>query len=239
MLRISVAHIQRESTGHPAIKQNTPTVTVGVGAAGEESSASYFFLLPVISQGPQHTGMLPIVTQQTQPVTQQVQQQSAQLCTTWQQVESPVVQEMQTPSEVFSTVHMQQQKLQQQTQVPFIMTLQPTIWPICIMHRFCTMETATGSLQLQWILTPVLHFSNLMTPRGTIIMFGAVGIIDGKDGVVIGLPTMVGIIPIMPVRSIVIEEETTGETPFHQPPRGPRSTRPWAAAVFILQYLRA
>jgi len=39
---------------------------------------NYFFLLTMVSQGPQQTGMPPMVTQQTQPVTQQLQQQSAQ-----------------------------------------------------------------------------------------------------------------------------------------------------------------
>jgi hypothetical protein len=67
-------------------------------------------------------GMPPMVTQQTQPVTQQLQQQSAQHWTTWQQVASPVVQWMHTPSAVFSTVQTQQQKFTEQTVWPFIVT---------------------------------------------------------------------------------------------------------------------
>jgi hypothetical protein len=111
--------------------------------------AVYFFLLVTVSQGPQQTGMPPIVTQQTQPVTQHVVQHSAQAWTTWQQVASPVVQLMQTPSDVFSTVQTQQHMLTQQTFWPFIMTQQPTIWPACIWQRLCTIEMATLSVQQQ------------------------------------------------------------------------------------------
>jgi hypothetical protein len=105
-------------------------------------------------------------------------------------------------------------------------------------------------------LTPVLHFSNLMTPRGTIIMLGTAGIIAGIVGVVIGLPDMVGIIPIMLARSIVIEEETTEKLLFTSrhvvqgapvlglaphPALSPagRGKGEGAAAVFFLQLLMA
>jgi hypothetical protein len=168
---------------------------------------AYFFLLVIVSHGPQQTGMPPMVTQQTHPVTQQAVQHSAQAWTTWQQVASPVVQLMHTPSVVFSTVQTQQHMLMLQTVCPFIITQQPTICPACIWHRFWTIETATLSVQQQWILTPLGHFSIFTVPRGTIIMLGTAGITPGMVGNVSGLP-VIGVMPdmpIMPVRSVVME----------------------------------
>ncbi len=113
------------------------------------------------------------------------------------------------PSLVISHLHMHIVMLQQQTIMPFIMAQKLTMPPAIMLHRFCIMLHAVGSVQVQATFMPPLHFSNFIVQRGTIIMFGIIG------------AALAGVIPIpvpvpgiaIPGRSIIIALVITG-TPF-------------------------
>jgi hypothetical protein len=88
-----------------------------------------------------------------------------------QQFSSPLVQVTQHPSLVMSHLHIPIIRLQQQTIIPFIMQQQVTIPPAIILHMFCIMAQAEGSLQVQVIFMPPWHFSTFIMQRGTITVF--------------------------------------------------------------------
>ena len=113
---------------------------------------------------------------------------------------SPLVQVMQQPSFVISHLQWPIIRLQQQAIIPFIIMQQLHIPPAIIMQRFCIMPADTLSSQTQVIFMPPAHFSNFMVQRGTIIMFGAIGI-------PVAAPVIVpGPMPVIPadVFSIII-----------------------------------
>jgi hypothetical protein len=98
--------------------------------------------------------------------------------------------------------------LQQHTIMPFIIEQQLTMPPASIWQRFCIMLHAVGSLQPHMIFMPPGHFSNFMVHRGTIIMFGIIGVVPLMGDMPVPIPGM----PI-PARSIIIAVVISG-TPF-------------------------
>jgi hypothetical protein len=89
-----------------------------------------------MSQQPQQTGMLFIMTQQVQPAFIMDDMHSQQDWIIAQQALSPLVQVMHTPLSVISHLHMPIMRLQQQTIMPFIITQQLHMPPASIVHRF-------------------------------------------------------------------------------------------------------
>jgi hypothetical protein len=106
-----------------------------------------------------------------------------------QHLASPLMQLMTQPSLVISHLHMPMVRLQQQTIMPFIMQQQLTMPPPSMVQRFCIIEQATGSSQLQVIFIPPVIFSIFMVQRGTIMKFGAAGVAVGAP--IPGVPGMV------------------------------------------------
>jgi len=150
----------------------------------------------------QQTGVLFIITQQTQPLAMQVLMQSQHDWIILQQLASPLVQVMVQPLGVISHLHMPIVRPQQQTIMPFIMQQQDTMPPASIEQRFCIMLQAVGSSQVQVIFMPLVIFSIFMVQRGTIMKLGVLGAIVGVpigDAPGIPMPGMP-----MPVRSIII-----------------------------------
>jgi hypothetical protein len=76
---------------------------------------------------------------------------------------------MHTPSAVISHVHMPIVRLQQHTIAPFIRQQQLHIELVIMLQRFCSIEHAIGSSQLQMIFMPPAHFSIFIWQRGIII----------------------------------------------------------------------
>jgi hypothetical protein len=117
-----------------------------------------------------------------------------------QQPLSPLVQVMQQPSLVISTLHMPMVMLQQQTTMPFIMQLMLHMPPAIMVQRFCIMVQEVGSVQTQVTFMPPVHFSTLRVQRGTMTMLGAMGVVVP--------PIVADPIPVMPPivigRSIII-----------------------------------
>jgi len=111
-----------------------------------------------------------------------------------QQLLSPLTQVMQTPSLVISHLHMPIVRLQQQTMAPFIMQQQLHLEPAIMEQRFCSMEQAILSSQLQVIFMPPVHFSIFMVQRGIIKPFMA--------GVGAGMPA--------PMPGIIMPEDIIG-----------------------------
>jgi hypothetical protein len=107
---------------------------------------------------------------------------------------------MQTPLSVISHLLMAMVMLQQQTIIPFIMQQQEHIPPAIMVQRFWIMVADIASSLMQVIFMPPAHFSILMVQRGTIIMFGEVGVVEGEPIV----PMPVVPMPIRFVRSIII-----------------------------------
>ncbi len=132
-----------------------------------------------------------------QPALARPAQQSQQHWIMSQQVLSPLVQVTLQPVFVISTLQTPQVRLQVHTGTPFMVKQQETIPPWSIVQRFCTVAQAVVSSQLQVIVIPPVHFSNLKVHRGTMT-------IDPPDtGVMLGIPVIVPIPGIpMPVRSI-------------------------------------
>lgn len=101
------------------------------------------------------------------------------------------------PSLVISSLHAPIIRLQVQTTIPFIMQ-QTLHMPLAIIvQRFCIIVHAAGSSQMQVIFIPPVHFSTFMVHRGTMTMFGAIGML-GED---VGMPMF---IPVIVARSIII-----------------------------------
>jgi hypothetical protein len=148
-------------------------------------------------QTQQQTGVPPIIRQQVQPAFMQAVRQSQQPWIIASQPLSPLVQVTMHPFLVISTLHAPIVRLQQHTVIPFIMQHTLHIPPAIMVHRFCIMAHAVGSSQVQVIFIPPAHFSTFIVQRGTITMFGVVGIV----GAPIGIPVP---IPVIAVRSIII-----------------------------------
>ena len=143
----------------------------------------------VILVVPQQIGVLFMQQQQVQPQAIMVAMQSQQAWIILQHSASPEVQVTQQPSFVISHLHMPIVRLQQQTIMPFIMQQQLTMPPPSMVQRFCIIEQATGSSQLQVIFIPPVIFSIFMVQRGTIMKFGAAGVAVGAP--IPGVPGMV------------------------------------------------
>lgn len=142
----------------------------------------------------QQTGVPPIIMQQVQPAFMHAIMQSQQPWIIASHILSPLVQVTQHPSFVISTLQAPIVRLQVQTTIPFIMQQQETIPPAIIVQRFCIMVQAVGSSQTQVIFIPPAHFSTFIVQRGTMTMFG-----------VIGVPVAVPVMPVViPARSIII-----------------------------------
>jgi hypothetical protein len=120
-----------------------------------------------------------------------------------QQLLSPLVQVMQTPSFIVSHLHMPIIMLQQQAIIPFIIMQHEHIPPASIVQRLCIVATAILSSLVHFIFMPPGHFSIWSVQRGTIIIFIGPAIPDGPVIVPPGIPgiPMPGI-PIAP-RSII------------------------------------
>jgi hypothetical protein len=135
----------------------------------------------------QHTGVPPIVMQQVQPAAMQALMQSQQHWIILQHSASPLVQVTQHPSAVISHLHRPIIRLQLHTIMPFIMQQQLTIPPAIILHRFCIMAHAAGSVQVQVIFIPPAHFSIFIVQRGTITRFGPMPVGMGIPMPVLGV----------------------------------------------------
>jgi hypothetical protein len=109
--------------------------------------------------------------QQLQPAFMQAAMQSQQLWIMLQHPSSPLVQVTQQPSLVISHLHIPIIRLQQQTIIPFIMQQQLTMPPPIILHMFCIMAQAEGSVHVQVIFIPPAHFSIFIVQRGTMTVF--------------------------------------------------------------------
>ena len=113
---------------------------------------------------------------------------------------SPLVQVIMHALAVISHLHIAIVMLQQHTVMPFMVQHTLHMPPAIIAHRFCIIVQAAGSSHSQVIFIPPAHFSTFMVQRGTIIMFGAIGIIDAPPGIVpVPMP-----IPFIIARSIII-----------------------------------
>jgi hypothetical protein len=105
--------------------------------------------------------------------------QSQQAWTISQHFASPLWQVMQQPSLVFSHVQWQQQRLMLQHWMPFQVQQHEHVPWHRAWQRFCSVAAATASSHLQWILQPVLVFSNFSVHRGTMQTLGAPGVAIG------------------------------------------------------------
>jgi hypothetical protein len=148
---------------------------------------------------PQQTGVLFIMTQQVQPAAMHAVMQSQHAWIILQQSASPLVQVITQPSLVISQRHMPIVRLQQLTIMPFMTQQQLIIPPAIIWQRFCIIPHAAGSSVVQVIFIPLLIFSILIVQRGTIMKFGAVGIIPAGACIPPAIPGA-----IIPDRSIII-----------------------------------
>jgi hypothetical protein len=151
----------------------------------------------------QHTGVPPIIMQQVQPAFMQAVMQSQQPWIIASHALSPLVQVITQPDLVISHLHMPIVMLQQHTIMPFIMQQKLHMPPAIMVQRFCIMAQAVGSSQVQVTFIPPLIFSIFMVPRGTMTMFGAIGV--AVPGIMPAVPMPIPVIPIPFVgRSIII-----------------------------------
>jgi hypothetical protein len=137
--------------------------------------------------------------QQVQPHFIMVAKHSQQAWIMSQQALSPLVQVRQQPSLVISHLQLHMTKLQQHTIMPFIMAQQPQVPPAIMLQRFCIMLQAMASSHEQVTFMPPVHFSNFMVQRGTIITFGADGMVAGAEVAAWPMP-----MPVIIPRSIII-----------------------------------
>jgi hypothetical protein len=142
------------------------------------------------------------MTQQVQPAFIMALQQSQDDWIMAQQEASPLVQVTQTPLASISHLHMAIVMLQQQAIIPFIMQQQEHIPPAIMVQRFWIMVADTASSLVQVIFIPPVHFSILIVHRGTIIMFGPAGMVEGDP--ITPVPAVPMLMPIMLARSIII-----------------------------------
>lgn len=145
----------------------------------------------------QQIGVPPIIMQQAQPAFMQPMMQSQHAWIMSQHILSPLVQVRQQPSAVISHLHMPIVRLQQQIIMPFIVQQTLHIPPAIIAQRFCIIVQAAGSSHEQVIFIPPAHFSTFIAHRGTITMFGAIGMVEVPP---------IGMFPIPAIveRSIII-----------------------------------
>ena len=104
--------------------------------AGFGAPISGRFCAPNDKQTQQQTGEPFIIMHTVQPGIIMPVMQSQQLWIILAHIGSPLVQVMQTPISIDSTLHVPIIMLQLHTIIPFIMTQQPHIPPAIIMHRF-------------------------------------------------------------------------------------------------------
>jgi hypothetical protein len=138
--------------------------------------------------------------QQVQPAFRQAVRQSQHPWIMSQQALSPLVQVITHPSLVISHLHTPIIRLQVQTTIPFMTQHIEHIPPAIIEQRFCIIAQAVGSVHMQDTFIPPETFSTLKVHRGTIIMFGAMGVVPGIGAVPMPIPD----IPFI-VRSIIID----------------------------------
>jgi hypothetical protein len=138
--------------------------------------------------------------QQVQPDFRHAVRQSQQPWIMSQQALSPLVQVIVQPSLVISHLQTPIIRLQVQTTIPFMTQHMLHIPPASIEQRFCIIAQAVGSVQTQATFIPPDIFSTLKVQRGTIIMFGAIGVVVPGIGAV---PMLIPDIPFI-VRSIII-----------------------------------
>ena len=74
---------------------------------------------------------------------------------------------MQTPSLVYSQVHMPQARLHWQTQMPFIVQQQLHMPSASILHKFCKVAHDMSSSHTHFSFIPPGHFSIFIVQRGT------------------------------------------------------------------------
>src|SRR5690349_13130269 len=92
-----------------------------------------------------------------------------------QQALSPDTQVIQQPSLVYSHLQIPMVKLHWQTVWPLQVQQQLQSPSASMRHKFCSVPQATSSSQMQLILIPPVHFSNLMVQRGTTHQLAAAG----------------------------------------------------------------
>jgi hypothetical protein len=114
--------------------------------------------------------------------------QSQQAWIISQQVLSPLVQVMQTPSLVHSHLQMPQARFNVQQGTPFIVQQQLHMPPASILHKFCRVPQATSSSHLQWSFMPPWHFSTLRVQRGTTHQLAAGAAMGADWPPMLGLP---------------------------------------------------
>jgi hypothetical protein len=145
----------------------------------------------------QQTGMLFMHMQHTQPALHMAVMQSQQAWIMALHWASPLVQVMQqTPSSVISHLHMPITMLQQQTIMPFIIRQQLHIPPAIMEQRFWSMVADILSSHLHVIFMPPAHFSMVILQRGTIIIWGAAGIVPVPP--IVPMP-VIGPMPVIPI----------------------------------------
>jgi hypothetical protein len=98
-----------------------------------------FPVVAAVSEHPQATGVLFIITQQVQPSFTMQLRHSQQAWIISLHLLSPEVYVMQMPLSVISHLHIPMVRLQQQTIIPFIMQQQLHIPPCSMVQRFCIM----------------------------------------------------------------------------------------------------
>lgn len=139
----------------------------------------------------QHTGVPPIIMQQQHPAFMQPMMQSQHAWIMSQHALSPLVQVIMHPLAVISHLHIAIAMLQQHTVMPFMVQHMLHIPPAIIAHRFCIIVQAAGSSHSHVIFIPPAHFSTFIAHRGTIIMFGVIGIAAEPDGMPIPIPVII------------------------------------------------
>jgi hypothetical protein len=107
---------------------------------------------------------------------------------------------MQTPSSVVSHLQWHIVMLNEQTVIPFMMQQQVQRLPAIMVQRFWSIPAETLSSHAQTIFIPPLHFSNVIVPRGTIIMLVPAGAVADGPTTPVG-PAM--LTPAIPARSII------------------------------------
>jgi hypothetical protein len=146
--------------------------------------------------------MLLIMRQQVQPAFIMALQHSPHAWIMAAHSLSPLVQVTQTPCSVISHLHIAIVRLQQQTNIPFIIVHRLHRPPAVMVQRFWSMPAEVASSLEHVTFTPPLHFSTFIVQRGTIIMFIPAGIVPVPPS--IGVPMVVAPIAGMaiPARSI-------------------------------------
>jgi hypothetical protein len=145
-------------------------------------------------------GLPPIITQQVQPDFMHAIMQSQHDWIMSQHCLSPEVQVIQHPSFVISHLHIPIVKLQQQTIMPFIIQQTEHMAPAVIEQRFCIIAQAAGSSHEQVIFIPPWHFSIFIVQRGTMTMFGVMGVIPVIEP---GMPMPGDVMPVAAIGFII------------------------------------